>query len=517
MRVDAGRLGSVVAPVLAGGLLVGTAWVLGRTSSAGLSHSVALALLAVTAAAIGFIGITRWRLGLYCLLVWLVFEDLPRKFLGNDLVVYFGKDILVAGVYLGFFLEWRRGSAPGFKPPFLLPLLFFAALCAVQVLNPNSPSPLYGLLGLKLDLYYAPLMFLGYALIATDGDLRRFLVFNLALASVVAAIGVLQGVVSPDILNPAITPEHLNLMRLVRRAPLTGELVPRPTSVFVSDGRFAWYMMLSLFLGLAGATYEPFRRDRRRSVVTASLVVTVVAILLSGSRGALVYAIASVLIYGAALFWGASRGVVWRRALVRALSRVALVTGAAGIAAAILFPDAVGARWAFYYQTIAPWSPASELVYRAQQYPWRGFLAAFSFPHWPLGYGLGTASLGTQYLTSAFSLPTTGAAVESGYGALVLEIGVPGLLAWLVWTSALMWAEWRVLRVLRGDTLFPIGFAMFWFCFVLLFPMMWGSLVAYQNFIFNAFFWMLVGVLFRLKDLVSARLDTSALALPHAP
>jgi hypothetical protein len=44
--------------------------------------------------------------------------------------------------------------------------------------------------------------------------------------------------------------------------------------------------------------------------------------------------------------------------------------------------------------------------------------------------------------------------------------------------------------------------------------MTWGGLVAYQNFVFNAFFWLLLGVFFRLPGLVArvsaARSDTVA-------
>jgi hypothetical protein len=383
-----------------------------------------------------------------------------------------------------------------------MPLLLFAGVCCVEVLNPHSPSLLYGLLGVKLYLYYIPLLFVGYALIESEVDLQRFLKFNLSLAAAVAVLGIAQAVIGAGFLNPAVTPEQLNLLRLVRRAPMTGELVERPTSVFVSDGRFAWYMLLALFLGIGAAAYEGVRRDRAVWVSLAALAVTATAILLSGSRGSMVYAVGSALIFAPALIWGLGREVRARRAFARATAALAIVIGAAGLVTALLFPDALGARWAFYYQTIAPWSPATELAYRAGGYPVANFLAAFSYPHWPLGYGTGTSSLGVEYLTSVFRLPTTGAAVESGYGALVVEMGLPGLLSWLAWTVSLTWAAWKVVRGLRGSALFPVGFAMFWFIFILLFPLTYGGMQPYQNFIFNVFLWLLVGVLFRLPHLV---------------
>lgn len=515
MKAWGDRLGGIVAPMLGGGVLLSAAWLVGRISSEGLPNGAGRALLALTAAGMVFVGITRWRLGLYCFLVWLVFEDLPRKFLGNDMFVYFGKDLLVTGVYIGFFLEWRRGVLRSFRPPFLVPLLFFAGLCFAQVLNPNSPSLLYGALGLKLYLYYIPLVLLGYALADTPGSIRRFLAFNLTIAAVVAVIGVLQGVVSPDILNPATTPEHLNLMRLVRRAPLTGDLVPRPTSVFVSDGRFASYMLMTLFLALGLVGYTSGRRDRYRGLVVAVLVLVLLAIALIGSRGAVVLATGSILVFVAALTWGMRGRWRLRNAVQRTIGRISLGVGGMLLTAAVLFPQAVGARWAFYYQTVAPWSPASELMYRVQEYPIAEFLKAFTYRGWPLGYGIGTASLGGQYLASAFDVSGTGAVVESGYGALVLEMGIPGLLTWLAWTIAVVWSAWKVVASLRGSELFPLGLALFWFAFMLLFPLTYGSLAAYQNFILNAYFWILLGVHFglpRLREFEASRVAVRSLS-----
>ena len=53
--------------------------------------------LAAGAAVLGVIGVifSNWRSGVYFFLVWLLFEDLIRKYLGNNMAIYFGKDMLV--------------------------------------------------------------------------------------------------------------------------------------------------------------------------------------------------------------------------------------------------------------------------------------------------------------------------------------------------------------------------------------------------------------------------------------
>ena len=485
-----------LAILVAATLILGAALV-ARYAALGPSHTAAILFLGLAAVGIAVVCVVRWSLGLYLFLLWLVLEDLPRKFLGNDLLVYFGKDLLLAAVFVGFLLAVRAGKVARFRPAFLLPLLAFVGVGILQIFNPSSPSVLYGLLGIKLYYYYIPLAFLGYALIGTKADLHRFLAFNLGLAGVVAALGITQAIVGLDFLNPAKTPEHLHLLRLIRQSPLTGHLVPRPTSIFVSDGRFAWYMLFALFLAVGAASYWTMSSMRSRRWGLTAVGAVAAAIVLSGSRGTFVYAAASVLVFASAVVWGNRRP--GSRAPV--LARIGAAVGAAIVMIVWLFPESVGARWAFYYETIAPWSPASELAYRAGEYPIGGFLAAFSFPNWPLGYGIGTSSLGVQYLTKVFALPTTGAAVESGYGTLVVEMGIPGLVTWLAWTIALLWSGWAVVRDLRGSPLFPVGFGLFWFAFVLLFPMTYGGMQPYQNFVFNAFLWLCVGVLFKLPTL----------------
>jgi hypothetical protein len=86
--------------------------------------------------------LNNWRNGLYFFLAWLLFEDLARKFLGNNMAVYFAKDFLVAVVYLSFFVAYRRKDKDllAFRPPFLVALLVFIWFGVIQMFNPGSTS-----------------------------------------------------------------------------------------------------------------------------------------------------------------------------------------------------------------------------------------------------------------------------------------------------------------------------------------------------------------------------------------
>src|ERR1700736_1368248 len=104
----------------------------------------------------------HWRVGFYFFLTWLTFEDFFRKYMGNATAAFFIKDVLLAVVYLSFFMAYQRKKVRFFRPPFLLPILFLVWLGIAQIFNPGSPSVLFGLLGFKLYFLYIPLIFVGY-------------------------------------------------------------------------------------------------------------------------------------------------------------------------------------------------------------------------------------------------------------------------------------------------------------------------------------------------------------------
>ena len=124
-----------------------------------------------------------------------------------------------------------------------------------------------------------------------------------------------------------------------------------------------------------------------------------------------------------------------------------------------------------------------------------------------VGHGIGTSSLGAQYVTRIMEAPPTGIAVENGFGTMILEFGILGPILWLVWSLSLMLAALKVLLKLKGTWAFPVAFSISWFAFFLLFAITWGGIGGFENFVLNAYFWLLVGVLFRLPGLVNQRIS----------
>ncbi len=479
---------------------------------------ISLSMIAMVCVAGAFIlAILRnWRNGVYFLFAWLLFEDFARKFLGNNMAIYFAKDILTAVVYLSFFLAYRRRDK-GLeiaRPPFFIALSLLVWFGVLQVFNPGSTSIFFGLMGMKLYFYYTPLFFIGYSLINSESDLKNFFSFNLVLMGLIAILGIAQSVIGPGFLNPAVPAEDIRLLsQTFREAPISGVLVYRPTSVFVSTGRFGNMLVVSwmIVFGFSGYLLMRFRKGRVYAFLAVALIAA--GAVMCASRGVFMWTLGSSLVGGAAFLWGAP----WRQGEARRIFKT-LQRAALGIALGMallfwIFPEAFMNRLAVYSETLDPRSPANELLHRTRDYPLANFLAAFENPRWPYGFGIGTASLGGQYVTRIFQVAAPTETVESGFGCLVLELGVAGLALWFVMTGAVLISAWKVVRKLRGSPWFPLAFMIFWYAFLLLLPFTFQGMQAYQDFVLNAYLWMLLGILFRLPKLaLSAQAAAAASA-----
>lgn len=486
-------------------------WLLGIWIAWTVAHWIAeeqTNLLLLTGVACVFLVIAfsilrDWRTGFYFFFIWLMFEDLIRKYLGNNMAIFFAKDCLAGLSYISLLLAIRRRQARIFRPPFLLFLSLFFWLAVLQVFNPYSPSPFYGLLGLKVDFYYVPLMFLAYALIRNERDLHRFLLVFMGLAIVIAGLGIIQGIVGPQFLNPPTLQYDIReLASLEKITPLTNQIFYLPCSVFVSNGRFGLYLILGVIVGLGSAGYFVLCSLRRRWIVYLGMAALAIAILLSGSRGTLLFSLISVLAISAGFLWGAPWQWGRGRRLVKAIRRSLIFAGLGLAGFMLIFPAAASSRLGFYSQTLLPSSSAYELSQRSWTYPMDELAKAFSEHHWIVGNGTGTDTLGAQYVSQYLKEPMPNVAVEEGFGQMIAEMGILAPFLWILWAAAALAACWKIARSLKGTRLFPIGIVIVWYVFLLLFAMSYLVLDAYQNYVNNAFLWLLIGILFRLPELL---------------
>jgi hypothetical protein len=443
----------------------------------------------------------NWRLGLYCFVAWIAVEDLIRKYLGNNMIVYFAKDFLALALYFSFFMARRSTNKKLYRPPFLIILLLFFWYCVIQTLNPASTSIFYGLMGLKLCFLYAPLFLVGHALVDSEKELRSFFFFNSVLILVVAGFGIVQSILGHTFLNPEEVQEDIRgLSTLYRASPITGLVAYRPTSFFVSAGRFQNFLIISWILALGFGGFLLMRKQSGRLIVFTTVGILAAASLLTASRGVFLWNLVSAMVIAPAVIWGASWSGQQRIKVMRAIQRAAVFVAIALAFLVGVFPEEVGSRLAIYTETLSPYSSASELGTRTWSYPLQNFLAAFGYPRWPYGYGIGTASLGGQYVARIMHAPAMNVGVENGYGQLVIELGIAGLLLWILLAYAITRSAWQAVKKLKGTVCFPIGFAIFWYIFLLAFPISFYGFSAYQDFVMNAYFWLMLGILFRISE-----------------
>src|SRR2546430_4066868 len=347
---------------------------------AGNMTDLALVAIAVAMCALVVAILNDWRKGLYLFLAWLLFEDFARKYLGNNMAIYFAKDVLVAVVYLSFFAAYRRKEAAVFRPPFLVPLLLFVWFGVLQMFNLASPSLVFGILGFKLFFYYVPLLFVGYALLNSEEQLRRFFFVNIILVMIIASLGIAQSILGHTFLNPARPAEEIReLSTNYRVSPISGLRSYRPTSVFVSTGRFGDFMLVSLLMVVGFIGYLLLRHKKGRHLAFFALALVSSAIVLGAARGVLLWGAGSVLVFAVAFVWGAP----WRQREVMRVFRI-LQRAALGISMGIgllffAFPEALLSRVAFYTETLSPGSSNSQLQNRTWDYPLTNFLGAFGF------------------------------------------------------------------------------------------------------------------------------------------
>jgi hypothetical protein len=462
--------------------------------------TLAYAALLLLGGAIVIAILNDWRRGLFILVAWMLFEDFVRKYLGNNMAIYFAKDALTLILYLSFFRARLARRVERFRIPFRVPLLLFFWFAFLQMFNPSSTSIFYGILGLKVDFLYVPLVYVGYALMESEEELHRFFAFSCVLILIVAGLGLAQSVIGPTFLNPTSLQEDIReLSTNYRVAPISGLVAYRPTSVFVSNGRFQDFLIFAWLITLGYGGYLLLRTRRGRTLAFATVGTVAAASLMSTSRGVFMWNAGIALVVAAGFLWGAP----WRQRealrVLRAIQRTALVIGLGIIILLTMFPESLGPRLAIYSETLMPNSSKSDLVNRTRTYPMKQLGYAFDNPRWPYGYGLGTCTLGWQYVIRIMHAAPMHVGVESGWGNLITELGIVGLVLWNVLGISIVVSAWKVATALRSTPWFPMAFVIFLFAFLLFFPMSFVSFTMYQDFVINVYFWLSLGILYRMR------------------
>jgi hypothetical protein len=303
-------------------IVLGLIWEMASWIIAGADQTLIMFGLGIVVAVLVVHILNDWRSGVLLFLLWLLFEDLARKYLGNSMAVFFAKDFLIGVAYVSYYVVKRKRLVDVFKIPFLLPLGLFFWFAVIQVFNTWSPNILYGLLGLKVYFYYAPLMLLGYAMLERPKDLERFLTVNILAGILVAGLGIAQSVLGVSFLTPDDSAAELySLSHVTRTSPITHLEVLATSSVFVSAGRFSMYLIFLWILAMGAQGYMLLSRRSGAKYGFLAIGVVTVAVMTTGTRTPFVFVLGSAFVMTGAFLWGAPWKWGQGHRLVKALRR----------------------------------------------------------------------------------------------------------------------------------------------------------------------------------------------------
>jgi hypothetical protein len=270
-------------------------------------------LFAAMAVPCAFLAIRYWQGALFGVFVLVVFEGALRKwaFPWAQAQIYFVKDAILLAAYLGFILDSRR-NLPAAKGAGLIKLVLLVCFVfgCIEVLNPNSPSILVGLVGLRAYFLYAPVAFiLPYAIKSREHLLvliRRYLI----MAIPVAVLGFIQIMAGPaSSLNVYVsqsddTPEMLSYFG-------HGEdLFVRTSGTFSYISGYTTFLSFVAFLAI-GYNMAHGWRIKNNIIPILALSLLIGAMFTTGSRAPVYYLL------------GTSPIILWLAARSRVLSRQA--------------------------------------------------------------------------------------------------------------------------------------------------------------------------------------------------
>ena len=75
---------------------------------------------------------------------------------------------------------------------------------------------------MKVYFLYVPLIFVGYALLESEEELRRFFSFICILILIVAGLGLAQSIIGPTFLNPSTLQEDIRELSTLYRVTSSG-------------------------------------------------------------------------------------------------------------------------------------------------------------------------------------------------------------------------------------------------------------------------------------------------------
>jgi len=419
----------------------------------------------------------NWRMAILGLLVYIPFAALASYLVPHSVAVLAKDALFVIPAYLAFVLFGGK-SATLVKPSafFMAAVTALVFLSIVHMANPNIHSVAVGFVGLKIWLFYVPLVLLVGAFLRNQDDLRLLLRAIVVVAPIPCLIGIAQWLASTFLgyqyVMISLYGEQAVLNNPGFSAFQYGSdfAVYRLASTFSFATQYFGYAFSMIIVSWIASKVETSRQWALYARISFYIAVT--ATLLSGSRQAFIFVPAAL-------------------AMLMALDRqanplfVALVALVAMLA--LPFIGSLGPLENIATHTAGLLSHYSETVFVA------GIVDAFEKFPWGLGTGMNTGA--ARYVIN----DPNWEAFESYYAKAAYEFGIAGPFVVVGVFAALVVEGLRLLVSDRSPEIKSVAAGLTVFYVALAANSLKGWMVDQDP--VNVYFWLFAGVMFRLATL----------------
>ena len=434
----------------------------------------------------------RWQRGLYFLVLWIPFSGIPTLLSNYSPIALLFKDFaLVLPMYLGFFLLLDKQKKFNGIPKHFHRLLFaYIFLILIQVLNPSLKSYLMGFIGLKVWLYYMPLMIISYAAIETRADLQKLLRLIVSVSWVPATVGLSQWFLSIQFGYKATMQMFYGAAAKTATQGFQsfnyGIPIFRLPSTFSFTSQYSTYLWVALLSGFMLSMLDEKKKWRNFGQLT--VVFMTFASFFSGARGAFFF-IPLILLLCYALHRSAGKALTTLLAAVTIFLPIATYFGMQNM---ILLENV----WKL-------------LVHYSEASLQREFLKALEFT-W-LGLGTGMNTIAARYGCPDAHGCTIG--IENYYGKAVIELGIAGFVLLVAWQISLILTSLRCCKQLQSSELRAVAAASTALFIVMFISNVKSFRLDYEP--LNMYYWIFAGFLLRMNAFVVERQQSHSLAVLH--
>jgi len=438
---------------------------------------VALVLVPVVVIIFSFI---FWRKATIFLMYWVLVLGAVRKwfFPGQADLVFFSSHLILTGIYLRFFLSGYRilkGS-----PALILLMASLIGWGFLSLLNLRMPDIRIGILGIVIHFYFIPLMFIIPRVFRTRKELIRFLERYALFSAPLLILGIIQ------YFSPLDSP--LNFYVSETMSISTIGQYPRITSTFSYISGYAAYLnfLFMILLYLLSAKKIP---AFFKIALPVLIVLTVINLFMSGSRGPVGISILSAMLY---VVIASRLGLVF---FGKVFSQIIVILGI--LLFVINTNFAARESYDAFMERARTTEDAIPRIIDTFT-PFKFLPAAGLF-----GYGIGTTYQATQRFEIDWKDMPRG--FEEEPERILLELGLIGYLLVYLLRLVIIFLFWKLFKRLRHINLKLLALCS------LLFQL---QFIHFNNLVFNLtsgiFYWFFVGFLFLLPKLDKRRVHVLA-------